>query len=62
MGLFDEKKSLEVCEVKAVINDIKAEINNVLKEPQYQHEGEDWTNGLIIAEQIIDKYISGYER
>ena len=48
-----------------VLNGIKSEIENEidknLKEPQYQHEDEDWMNGLIMAEDIIDKHISRKE-
>jgi hypothetical protein len=29
-------------------------IASAIKEPNYQHEGEDWMNGLCQAEQIID--------
>lgn len=39
-----------------VFKDIKAEIQQKEDEPQYQHEGEDWIVGLIMAETIIDKY------
>ena len=45
----------------SVIDDIKAEIKQILNEHLYQHEGEDWRNGLIIAEDVIDKHISGKE-
>lgn len=29
-------------------------INELLKEPEYQHEGEDWRIGLIMAEELIN--------
>ena len=43
-------------EIDKVLGQIRAEIEEVLQEPQYQHEGEDWGEGLCIAQQIIDKY------
>ena len=43
----------------SVIEDIKAEIDKIADEPSYQHEGEDWQFGLIIAKNVIDKHISG---
>lgn len=36
--------------------DIRTEIDKTLHEPDYQHEGEDWQNGLIMAENIVEKY------
>ena len=42
--------------VNEVLDKVRAEIEAKLAEPQYQHEGEDWQNGLIMAETIIDKY------
>ena len=35
-------------------NALKEELAKCEKEPDYQHEGEDWRNGLYIAETIID--------
>lgn len=42
----------------SVFEDIKAEIDAKLKEPEYMHDGEDWQSGLIMAETIIDKYVN----
>jgi hypothetical protein len=39
-----------------VLDKIRAEIEEVLHEPEYQHEDEDWATGLCIAQEIIDKY------
>ena len=39
------------------LDEIKAKIINISKEPYYEHEGEDWTNGLTIAENLIDNRI-----
>lgn len=44
-------------ETLKILNEIQEEIDKVLQEPQYYHEGEDWQNGLIIASNIIDEYI-----
>lgn len=41
---------------ESILDKIRAEIEVKLAEPQYQHEEEDWRDGLIIAETIIDKY------
>lgn len=41
---------------------VKIEIAEKEKEPNYQHEGEDWLNGLIIAEEIIDKHLQEVEQ
>lgn len=41
---------------KRLLQEIRAEIEEVLNEPEYQHEGEDWGVGLCIAQEIIDKY------
>ena len=35
------------------IDKINNAIEELLKEPQYQHEGEDWKNGLIMAQEIL---------
>ena len=32
---------------------VQEKINKLLKEPDYQHEGEDWKTGLIMAEELI---------
>lgn len=48
--------AIQALEQKAVLDKIIEEIEIKLKEPQYQHVGEDWQVGLIIAEDIIDKY------
>ena len=34
-------------------NKVQEGIKKLLKEPGYQHEGEDWKNGLIMAEDLI---------
>lgn len=34
-------------------NVLLEKLRAVMDEPQYQHEGEDWQNGLIIAEELI---------
>ncbi len=39
-----------------ILNKIMDDIKTALKEPQYQHVGDDWQVGLIMAEDIIDKY------
>lgn len=39
-----------------ILNKIMDDIKTALKEPQYQHVGDDWKVGLIMAEDIIDKY------
>lgn len=39
-----------------ILNKIMYDIKTALKEPQYQHVGDDWQVGLIMAEDIIDKY------
>ena len=33
---------------------VQEKIEKKLTEPSYQHEGEDWQNGLIVAEMFID--------
>lgn len=33
---------------------LKEDIQKCKNEPNYQHEGEDWRNGLCIAEDLID--------
>lgn len=48
--------AIKALDQKDVLNKIIEEIEIKLKEPQYQHVGEDWQVGLIIAEDIIDKY------
>lgn len=35
-------------------NKLLEEIEKCEKEPDYQHEGEDWRNGLYIAETLIN--------
>ena len=35
-------------------NALKVALDKCGKEPDYQHEGEDWRNGICIAETIID--------
>ena len=40
------------------LTEINIAINKKMREPQYQHEGEDWVNGLIMAENIVDDYMS----
>ena len=42
------------------LDDIKTEIDEKLKEPEYLHEGEDWQNGLIMAEIIINKHTEDF--
>lgn len=34
---------------KSILDKIEALMN----EPEYQHEGEDWVNGLIMSEELI---------
>lgn len=38
------------------LDDLKAEIINKSNEPSYLHENEDWSVGLEMALEIIDKY------
>ena len=33
---------------------VRDKIEKMLNEPSYQHEGEDWQNGLIVAEMFLD--------
>ena len=47
---------LDVMQDGIPLDKIKAEIEEVLNEPEYQHEGENWGAGLCIAQEIIDKY------
>ena len=35
-------------------NALKVALDKCGKEPDYQHEGEDWRNGICIAENLID--------
>lgn len=39
-----------------VLDKIRAEIINKSNEPNYLHENEDWSVGLEMALEIIDKY------
>lgn len=48
-------------ELLKVIDSIKMEIRETLREPYYQHIGEDWRNGLMLAENIINQYIGEEE-
>ena len=48
----------EVKTLREGIEKVKAEIREKEKDPQYQHEGEDWLNGLLIAEEIIDTHLN----
>lgn len=45
-------------QLKEGIEKVKTEIRNAEQEPQYQHEDEDWLNGLLIAEEIIDLHLN----
>ena len=40
-----------------VAEKFKENINTILDEPNYQHEGETWQNGLIIASDSLDEVI-----
>ena len=63
-GIISDKDYTRLCnalDLEKQIEDIKAEIDKIADEPAYQHEGEDWQFGLIIAKNIIDKHISGKE-
>ena len=40
-----------------ILKEIMKKIEEKLNEPQYQHEGEDWKMGLIMAEEIVNEYI-----
>lgn len=42
-----------------VLKVILEKLEEKLHEPQYQHEGETWENGLIIAQDIIELFIGG---
>ena len=54
-------KIIEQEHINKLLEDIKSEINEKLQEPEYQHEGEDWQSGLIMAETIIDKHTNQKE-
>lgn len=49
----------EAVEVKAPHGDLIERVPTITKiqkieeEPQYQHDGEDWINGLIQAEEVV---------
>lgn len=44
-------------EIRAkMIEEIDSKIEEVLKEPNYQHDGEDWRCGLITAQEILAEY------
>ena len=61
----DQQSICDSCIKHAIINGIslpkslidadkvQEKINKLLKEPDYQHEGEDWRTGLIMAEELI---------
>lgn len=38
-----------------VHDEINNKIEEILKEPQYQHDGEDWRMGLIIAQDVLNE-------
>lgn len=40
-----------------VAEKFKENINTILGEPNYQHDGETWQNGLIIASDNLDELI-----
>jgi len=60
-GWKEDLKQLSEIEVVSVdvLDKIRVEIEQKLKEPMYQHEGEDWMVGLIMAQDIIDRYREG---
>lgn len=47
--------------INSVLEEIKADIDKAMEEPLYQHEGEDWGVGLVMARDIIDNHINGKE-
>lgn len=38
-----------------VLDELNNKIEEILKEPQYQHDGEDWMVGLIIAQDVLNE-------
>lgn len=52
----DQYEARLKADMVAILDKIRAEIEEVLHEPEYQHEDEDWATGLCIAQEIIDKY------
>lgn len=38
-----------------VLDELDNKIEEILKEPQYQHDGEDWRMGLIIAQGVLNE-------
>lgn len=64
---ISEAKTVNIEEIRAEAIKEFAEkvihrINEHLTEPNYQHEEEDWANGLIIAKDDIDTILSEYEK
>lgn len=62
-GVYDGNKWREACiviskwlEQEPILDRVRAKIKVKLAEPLYQHEEEDWKDGLIMALEIIDKY------
>ena len=45
--------SVKALKQEDILDRVQEKINKLLKEPDYQHEGEDWKTGLIMAEELI---------
>ena len=43
-------------------DELKEALQKCKNEPNYQHEGEDWRNGLCIAEELIDNALAVEEK
>ena len=56
------KSATSTSSINQIFEQIKDDIESVMQEPAYQHEGEDWQVGLTIAENIVDKYIKQLSR
>lgn len=48
-------ESARADERKKVLYELNNKIEEKLKEPQYQHDGEDWQVGLIIAQDVLNE-------
>lgn len=55
--LDNSQGDMTATSINQILEQIKSDIERVMQEPAYQHEGEDWQVGLNIAENIIDEYI-----
>lgn len=56
--LAEHDKQIKAELLDKVADKIKAKINAVFDEPNYQHNGETWQNGLVMSSDIVDEVIA----